>query len=518
MRAFLDFRQNRRRFIAMLGATTVLGFIVPPFASAYAAGTVVNETQGKGYAALAAALAEARDGDAIRVTGGVHRGNFIIARSISLAGEAGATLDAGGKGTALTIRAADVAVEGFAIRGSGKTDSPFALWGDAGVAVYGDRASLARLAVLGNDWGVIFFGGEGSALRNSDVSDNAHDGVLLLGGKRHLVESNVVNRNLEGVSMTEWYPDRESPLMQSKDPVVLQDYIQKKANAPRAIEHLVRDNEVRGNAFYGVIVTNEAHNNTVAENRVFNTGKERPVDFTDVDAVEASLAAISGMDVKFSHDVYGSGILLSCLAHDNVVLRNAVHDNFAHGVVVDLSDRTRAEANAVERNRTGILVVSTVGGEFLANAVADNSEFGIRLGSEELERTACDGNLVVRNDLARNPVNAYDSSGRILTEADIKGALDELPLPKAVKEQLLKNPAALKQWIAGWLKVHKPGSNRWDDGTLGNHHDDFDEIAEGFVDADRDGVSEAGKPIPGGNAIDRHPLDVAKIAAFVPSQ
>lgn len=511
MRAFRDIRENRRRFIGFLVASTALAFALAVVGPVLAAGSITNTTLRKDHATLAEALAEARDGDAITVSGGVHEGNFIVDHRIALRGGDGAILDGVGKGTVPTIRAAGVSVEGLAIRGSAISASPYDLWGEAGVAVQGDRAMLAGLDVSGNDWGVIFFGGQASTLRGSNIADNVRDGVRILGGRGHLVEANVVNRNMEGVSLIDWYPDREAPVLQSNDPVKLKDYIDKKANAPRAVDHRVSNNEVRGNAFYGVVVTADAHDNTVADNRVFNTGKEKPMDMTQIAAVEAGFAAISGMDVEFSHDTYGSGILLSCLAHDNAVLRNEVHDNLAHGVIVDLADRTVVEANIVKANRTGILVISSDAGAYIANRASDNSEYGIRIGSNDAFRSASDANLVACNDLVRNPVNAFDSSGRQMTEADVLTMIDTLPLPKAVKDQILKNPSVRAQWIAGWLANHEPGANRWDDGAHGNHHDDFDEPAEGFVDRDQDGVSEIGKPIPGGPSLDRHPLLAAPV-------
>jgi len=265
---------------------------------------------------------------------------------------------------------------------------------------------------------------------------------------------------------------------------------------------------VAGNAFYGIIVTAESNHNTIAENQVHGTGRDRTMDFSQIAAVEAGFAAITGMDVKFSRDVYGSGILLSCLAHDNAVLGNEVQDNFAHGIVLDMSDRTDVGDNAVKTNRAGILVISTNASTIRGNAVSDNSEFGVRIGSEEVFRVASNDNLVTGNDLVRNAVNAFDSSGRQLTEADVAALIANLPLPQAVKDQLLKNPTARAQWIAGWLNTHKPGSNRWDDGLVGNHHDDFDETGEGYVDRDGNGISEAGKPIPGGPSVDQFPLSM----------
>lgn len=88
-------------------------------------------------------------------------------------------------------------------------------------------------------------------------------------------------------------------------------------------------------------------------------------------------------------------------------------------------------------------------------------------------------------------------------------------MPQVVKDQMAKNPMIRRQMINAYLAQMKPATNRWDDGTLGNHHDDFDEEAEGFRDRDDDGVSEAGKPIPGGRSVDRHPLTAARVESLL---
>lgn len=500
----------RSRAIASPVAAILIAFVFLA-GPAGAAEPIRNISRSLGYADLAAALSDAHDGDVVEVTGGPHAGNFIIDRRLVLRGIGMPVLDGGGAGTVLTIRAPDTTVEGLEIRGSAVSANPYDLWGEAGIAVHGDRTRLEDIKATGNDWGVIFFGGVGSSIRASDVSNNTRDGIRILGGQGHLVEQNTIDRNLEGVSLTDWYPDREAPVLQSNDPVKLQDYIIKKANAPRAVGHVIRGNVVAGNAFYGIIVTAESNHNTIAENQVHGTGRDRTMDFSQIAAVEAGFAAITGMDVKFSRDVYGSGILLSCLAYDNAVLGNEVEDNFAHGIVLDMSDRTDVGDNAVKTNRAGILVISTNASTIHGNAVSDNSEFGVRIGSEEVFRVASNDNLVTGNELVRNAVNAFDSSGRQLTEPDVAALIANLPLPQAVKDQLLKNPTARAQWIAGWLNTHKPGSNRWDDGLVGNHHDDFDEASEGFVDRDGNGISEVGKPIPGGPSVDHYPLSKAPL-------
>jgi len=85
----------------------------------------------KGGLNLEEALRRAQDGDVIIVEGGVHEGNFVVTKSVSLVGRNSPVLDGGNKGTVVTIKARNVSLSGFVIRSSGNVLSQE----DAGVAV-----------------------------------------------------------------------------------------------------------------------------------------------------------------------------------------------------------------------------------------------------------------------------------------------------------------------------------------------------------------------------------------------
>jgi nitrous oxidase accessory protein len=68
---------------------------------------------------LESVLERVADGDRVRVAGGVHRGPFLVRRSIELLGEGWPVLDGGGRGTVVSLLAPGTRLEGFVIRGSG---------------------------------------------------------------------------------------------------------------------------------------------------------------------------------------------------------------------------------------------------------------------------------------------------------------------------------------------------------------------------------------------------------------
>jgi parallel beta-helix repeat protein len=508
-----------RRRLWRVAASIAAAWLILCAPAADAAGTVRNLTQQTSHDDLATALGATRDGDVVELSGGPFVGSFVVGRRITLRGtgegDARPVLDGGGAGTVLAVEAAGAAIENLAIRNSGRTDSPFALWGDAGVAVRADGVGMRGLAVSGNDWGVLFFPGTGSSLSGSDVSDNVRDGVRIMGGRDHLIDGNTIDRNATGVSIDAFYPDRETPLVFFADPAVVKDYAEKREHAPLSSGNLIRANSIAGNGFYGVTITWDSHGNRVEDNVVTMTGRVREVDPALIRAWEVELAKVSGIPVTFDRDPYGSGISLFCLAHENRIERNRVFDNLAYGIILDLADRNAVAANRVETNRSGILVAASSQNEILRNRVDGNQAYGVRIGVDSVIKQVPADNLVAMNALTRNAVNAFDSSGRVVTAADIEAIVDTLPLPQIIKDQMAKNPIVRQQMINAYLAQMKPAANRWDDGTLGNHHDDFDEEAEGFRDRDGDGISEAGKPIPGGKSVDRHPLTAARVESLL---
>ena len=90
--------------------------------------------------------------------------------------------------------------------------------------------------------------------------------------------------------------------------------------------------------------------------------------------------------------------------------------------------------------------------------------------------------------------------------------IDAMPMIDAAKKQLRTSRQMREMMLKTMRAQLEPASNRWDDGTYGNRYDDFDEVAEGFVDRDQDGIGERAHPIPGGTSTDHHPTSEEGIA------
>ena len=502
-------------FLALVGL--LAGAVCGPAALA-ASGAIRNGTTGETFDGLQEALSRARDGDAIEVSGGPHIGTFLVEHRVTLSGRPLGTdrpvLDGGGRGSVLTIRAEGVVVEDLEIRHSGKGDDPFMFWGDAGVTVAADGATLRNLRLSGNDWGVVMLGGRGSTIEASQIEDNARDGIAVFGGRKHRIVGNAILRNETGVSIDVLHADRRSPFASLGDPTSVARIAADNAKAQRSEDILIARNEVRGNGSYGVSATWHSRRLTIEDNVVHATGIERKHDVAQMELMEQTVAAslgLSGVGV-IDRDAIGSGIYLLCNTEDSLVARNRLFENLGAGIFVSGSNRNEIRANPVTGNAIGIFLVSSNANRILRNTVADNRTHGIRIGGGNPLATPSADNLLALNDMAGNGVNAFDSSGRRLTVDDLAGVIDSLPYPDPVRQQLRANRSVREAMLGAMLKSLVPAVNQWDDGVHGNRYDDFDDTAEGFVDANGDGVSEVGRPIDGGDALDRHPLDAPTVA------
>jgi parallel beta-helix repeat protein len=186
--------------------------------------------------------------------------------------------------------------------------------------------------------------------------------------------------------------------------------------------------------------------------------------------------------------IEGHGIALTCATNQDIVQGNTVTNNDNIGILLDGSYHIRVEANDVSGSEHGIALFGAYSNGILGNRVFDNTGTGIRIERGAPGNPPSVANLIAGNDLVGNALDGWDTSGSdTAPAADAAAQFPNLPADLAVP-------------------------NRWDSGSAGNRYSDFDEIPEGFIDADADGISEAPHPIPGGLAVDNHPLDAERIA------
>jgi parallel beta-helix repeat protein len=460
------------------------------------AGKAMNTRTGRAYVSLATAIGEAEAGDRIEIGSGSYAGSFEIARSINLAGiDTGAGLpvvDGKGQTVVLDIKADGVRVEGLRITSSGSPTRP---WGfltpyaeEACILVEGDSVHVTGNQITGCGQGIYLRNVSGGTISGNHVDANHIGGIFLLNSRDVKVEANaVIDNGYLGVTVQSFsfpkgieYSYRAAKLVG--------DWWHVTYETRDVTEILSQDNEISDNTIsghgQGGILVGFARRISALRNAVTENGGAPP---SEIDiAYYGEAANPSGR---------GFGILLSCDAYDNKVADNQVTRNDNHGVDVSYSLRNLIRANTVEGSDFGIRLEGSFGNRIEGNTVVGNNEFGLRIETGrvlDIMTLPSIGNAIVHNDLRNPGVNAFDNSSGD-NSAPGKAWLDV---------------AALKQLPAYPTET----TNAWDDGSQGNHYSDFDEMAEGFVDQDNDGVGEAAHAIAGGSAVDHFPLLAERMA------
>ncbi|HMN38795.1 MAG TPA: nitrous oxide reductase family maturation protein NosD [Hyphomicrobium sp.] len=188
---------QRPRALPMLIAGLVLAIGV---SAARAAEISVRPGAGN----LAAAIAQAAAGDRLVLAPGVHHGGVVIEKPLTLRGESGSVVDAGGTGTAIKILSPDVSVQGLTIRGSGTRGENF----DSGLYLEqgADRASIEDNRLEGNLFGIVLHGTKSAAVRNNFISNRSDlwpndrgNGIHIWNNGGTLIEGNHVTSGRDGI-------------------------------------------------------------------------------------------------------------------------------------------------------------------------------------------------------------------------------------------------------------------------------------------------------------------------------
>lgn len=303
---------------------------------------------------LQAIVDRAARGAVVHVPAGTYRGGVVISKPVSLVADGEVVVDGGGQGTVLAIKAADVRLEGFVVRGSGLRHDVE----DAGITVDAKRARI-----LGNRLDDVLFG---IVLRGADdsvVADNVigakrlsqglkGDPLKLWGSDRARVERNHVDN---GRDVVMWY---------SKDLVVLDNVIRR----GRYGLHLMYADRVH-------VEGNWLEHNSTGAYVMYGTGTV----LRDNVIVENRGPSGYGLGIK---DATGT------VVEGNRIVSNRV------GAWIDSTPGVSDEPQPVRRNvlaynDVGIEVLPSVRGyAFSENAFLDNREQVAIQGGGELEGNA----------------------------------------------------------------------------------------------------------------------------------
>ena len=120
---------------------------------------------------LQAAIHAAEPGATIRVPSGVHRGPFVLDKSVTLEGEPGAILEGSGDGDVVKITAAHAAVRGLIVRGTGVSLDKE----NSGILVMADDVTVENVTLTDVLFGVYARQANRIVVRNNQVTGKDFD-------------------------------------------------------------------------------------------------------------------------------------------------------------------------------------------------------------------------------------------------------------------------------------------------------------------------------------------------------
>lgn len=150
------------------------------------------------------AVAEASPGDRLHLTAGIYAGNLIIDKALTLEGEPGAILDAGGQGTAIKVLAAGVTVRGLTVRGSGRKGEAF----DSGIYIEqgADNPRIENNNLKDNLFGIVLHGCKNAVVKDNVIANRSDlwlndrgNGIHIWNNTGSLIEGNTITGGRDGI-------------------------------------------------------------------------------------------------------------------------------------------------------------------------------------------------------------------------------------------------------------------------------------------------------------------------------
>lgn len=331
---------------------------------------------------LRAEIAAAAPGATLRVPAGNYEGAFVIARPLHLIGAPGAVLRGDHSGNVVVVRAPDVEIAGFVVRGSGRN-----LFEDqAAIHVTGARAIIRDNRIVDMLHGIyVRHANDGQILRNVILGDGATSDVIADPIIAGLKASDAASGELCGV------PDS-------------QDRRGNGIHLWNSSGHRIAGNTVSGTRD-GVYFSFTEHTR-VWENRISRVRYGLHYMYSHDNVFERNV---------FSESAAGAALMYSkrLVLRENRFVSNRSHR--AYGLLMQSIDDTRIEGNYIEGNTLGLFIENGNNNTVRGNRIAGNY-VGLRVsdstaGTRFFENTFT-GNIHPLETNGGNAANLWAVAGR----------------------------------------------------------------------------------------------------------
>lgn len=271
-------------------------------------------------------LDTALPGATIRLPPGTYQGGATISKPLTLEGEGKVIIDAGGHGTVLTIKADRVTLRGLSLRGSGDSHDQI----DSGLMVEGRELLIEDNVIEDVLFGISMHRTTDSILRNNRIRSRGVDAAD------------------RGDGLRLWYSTRNR--IENNDIARIRDITVTNSTHNRFVGNKVEDSRRAFNLLF-------AHR-TLIDDNVLNKNS------TGIIALNSDGLLIRGNRIMHAMDASGAGIALKETSAALIISNDIVH--CAHGIMADSPmnplNRIVFYGNRVAHNITGVYFYGPKGG------------------------------------------------------------------------------------------------------------------------------------------------------------
>jgi S-layer protein (TIGR01567 family) len=156
-------------------------------------GPVHNINKGTNYSTIQAAINDASPGDEIRVDSGIYYENVNVTKRLTLRGIGMPVVNASGSGSAITLAADRIVLEGFTAIGGG-------LYPNAGIKVISNNNKLSSNNANSNNYnGIVLDRSNNNTLIGNNANSNKQNGISLFSSINDTLSGNSVWNNSYGI-------------------------------------------------------------------------------------------------------------------------------------------------------------------------------------------------------------------------------------------------------------------------------------------------------------------------------
>lgn len=342
-----------------------------------AATHTVNAGGGADYTRIQDAIDNAGAGDSILVMGGAtstltYFENVNITKQLTLRGIEMPVVDARGSGSAITLSADGIILEGFSATGAGFLSGMNSL--ESGIMVTSNSNTLNGNNASNNGYNgiTLYYSSSNNTLKNNNISSNNNHGITLhYSGNNNTLSGNNVWNNNAGISLI------------------------------NSSYNNLSGNTADSNNFYVGIYLDQSNNNTLSGNNASNNGGGILLGRSNNNTLSGNNIVSNNKTTGFGNQ---NGIVLINSGNNTLSVNNVSNNN--EGIsLFDSSNNTLSGNNANLNNEIGISLYSSSNNTVNGNNANSNNNHGIYLQSSS--------NNKIYNNFFNNANNAFDDGNNI---------------------------------------------------------------------------------------------------------